>query len=244
MTKRALSLVLSLIGVGGVGITSWISVKCSKKAEKKETKKEKVLAYLPAIISGVGTSACILGSHHISRKEIAALTASCTYLAANRDKIETKIKEKFGEDKLSEIKQEAATEQVREENHVEKKLNGKTGRQTIEETGYGDTLFLDLYLGRKFRSSLDHVIKAEKNLNYEFHSGRSVCMNDFYAYLGIDPTRAGDQFGWPYDEDYIDPDLETPIEFDNIKTEDENGELMYIIDFKYGYQPMDYWMEI
>lgn len=232
ISKRVLSLALSIAGVAGVGLTSWLSVKCSKKAEGETDKKKKILAYAPAVISGVGTSACILGSHHVSRKEIAALTASCTYLAANREKIESKIKDKFGMEKLEEVKKETAAEPVL--------IKG----QTVEETGHGDTLFLDLYLGRKFRSSLQHVEWAEKQLNYEYHQGNPVCMNDFYSYLGIEPTIAGDQFGWPTDEDSgYDPDLETPIKFENVKGEDENGELMYAIDIGYYSRPCSWWME-
>lgn len=233
ISKRVLSLALSIAGVAGVGLTSWLSVRCSKKAEGETDKKKKILAYAPAVISGVGTSACILGSHHVSRKEIAALATSCTYLAANREKIESKIKNKFGMEKLEEVKKEVTAEPVL--------IKG----QTIEETGHGDTLFLDLYLGRKFRSSLQHVEWAEKQINYEYHQGNYVCMNDFYDYLGIERTIAGEQFGWPASEEYgFDPDLETPIKFENIKGEDENGELMYGIDISYGSYPCDWWKEV
>lgn len=233
ISKRVLSLALSIAGVAGVGLTSWLSVRCSKKAEGETDKKKKILAYVPAVISGVGTSACILGSHHVSRKEIAALTASCTYLAANREKIESKIKDKFGMEKLEEVKKDIAKEPAL--------IKG----QTVEETGYGDTLFLDLYLGRKFRCSLEHVEWAEKQLNYDYHKGTPVCMNDFYSYLGIEPTIAGDQFGWPANEDYgYDPDLETPIKFEHVRGEDENGELMYTIDIEYGSYPFDGWIEL
>ena len=237
MNKRVVSLVLSLIGVGGVGITSWLAVKCSKKADERETLKEKLIAYAPAIVSGVGTSACILGSHHISSKEIAALTATCTYLTANRKKIEKKIEEKFGKSELLNIKKEIGEEKVTEE----KKLNKG---QTIEETGHGDVLFFDIYLGRKFRSSLAHVEWAEKQINNDFHSGSYVCMNDFYDYLGIEKTIIGDTLGWPANEDYYDYELETPIEFENIKAEDDNGELMYVIDINYETTPCNFWKEV
>lgn len=244
LNKRTMSLILTCAGVLGVGATSFVSVKCSKKADAKETKKEKIFAYAPAIICGVGTGACIVGSHTLSRKEIAALTATCTYLTANRDKIERRIKEQFGQEKLEEVKKDIAREELEEAKKIEEKPKNSTGI-TIEETGFGNQLFLDLYLGRKFRSSLDRVEWAMRQLNNDFHNGNPVCMNDFYAYLGIQPTRAGDQFGWPANEDYYDYNLETPIEFEIIDCEDENThEKMYAIDIKYGYRPTDFWLEV
>lgn len=245
INKRTLSLILTATGVLGVGATSWLAVRCSKKADTKETKKEKILAYAPAIACGIGTAGCIVGSHTLSRKEIAALTATCTYLTANRDRIEKKIQERLGDEALEDVRQEVAKEELQEAKKTEgKKENKKTG-QTIEETGYGNELFLDLYLGRKFRSSLDRVEWAMKQLNNDFHNGNYVCMNDLYAYLGIAPTRAGDQFGWPASEDYYDYNLETPIEYDIVDCEDENTkEKMYAIDIRYGFRPCEFWMEV
>lgn len=240
--RRTLSLILSLIGVGGVGATSWLAVRCSKKAETAEGKKGKILAYAPAIGAGVATAGCILGSHHVSTKEIAALTATCGYLTANREKIQKVVKEKFGDEKLQEVNQAVAQEEMKEAKDFKKKkpLIG----QTIEETGYGDVLFTELYLGRKFRSSVEHVEKAIKELNREFHYGNYVSMNDFYDYLGIETTLAGENFGWPANDDFYDYNLETPIEMELIKGEDDGGEVMYAIDIHYGFFPMEGWMEV
>ena len=105
LNKRMITMGLSLLGVAGVGVTSLVSIKCHEKAKTKTTKKEKMIAYAPAIGVGVAASACILGSHYIDAKEIAALTATCGYLASNKQKIEGFIKEKFGSKKLLEAKE-------------------------------------------------------------------------------------------------------------------------------------------
>lgn len=233
LNKRWISLGLTLLGMLGVGGTAYAAVKCSKKAENETETKKKLLAYAPAIMIGGASCAAIAGSHYISRKEIAALTATCTYLAANRNKIVEKVKNVLGEEKAKEFEKDIAKEEKAHNN-----------RQTIEETGYGDTLFLDLYLGRKFRSSIGHVEDAIKKLNWAFHSGNYVSMNDFYAYIGIEPSIAGDRFGWPANDDYYDYSLERPIEMDLVKSEDESGELMYAIDIHYGFYPMEYWNEV
>lgn len=245
INKRTMSLVLTITGVLGVGATSWLAVKCSRKADTKTTKKEKIFAYAPAIACGVGTVGCIVGSHTLSRKEIAALTATCTYLTANRDRIEKKIKERLGDEAYEDVKTEVAKEELQETKKIEEKPKQKSTGQTIEETGYGNDLFLDLYLGRKFRSSLERVEWAIKQLNNDFHNGNWVCMNDWYDYLGIAPSRAGDQFGWPADEDYYDYNLETPIEFDIVDCVDENtGEKMYAVDIRFGFRPTEFWDQL
>lgn len=247
ISLRWVSLGLSLLGVGGVGLTSWLSIKCHEKAKGVEDKKEKVKAYIPAIISGVGTSACILGSHHVSAKEIAALTASCTYLAANRDKIEKKIKEKYGEEKLHEIKNVVAIDSIKENKPKElvttdtKKMLPR--KSSIEWTGNGPLKCFEGYSGRYFYSTLEKVKEAEKTLNNKLHDGEYVCLNDFYELLGIAKTHFGNTFGWPANEEYYDIQLEEPINFENTLVEDDfDGEPVLIIDL-YTY-PMECWMEV
>ncbi len=222
---------LTAVGVIGVGVTSWLSVRCSRKADQETEKKRKVLAYAPAIASGVITVGSIIASHKISSKEIIALTATCGYLASYRDKLEKGIKERYGDATLNDIRQDARFE-MKEEHHKS---------PSIEVSGHGDVHFVEHYLGREFYCSLEHVEWAEKELNRRFHSGKYVCMNDFYGLLGISKSRAGWEFGWPASSNYYDYDLETPIQFDNILGEDEDGSLLYMIDIRTT--PFMGWME-
>lgn len=231
---------LTIAGVAGVGLTSWLSVKCSKKAEQETETKKKVLAYAPAIASGVITCGSIIASHRISAKEIVALTATCGYLAAYRDRIEDKVRDRFGGTALNEIRQETAIELSKEKKFPQIEEHHK--RVSIEDSGHGNVHFVEYYLGREFYSSLEAVEKAEKELNYRFHNGQSVCMNDFYELLGIRKSRAGWEFGWPANDDYMDYNLETPIQFENILGEDEDGSLLYMIDIRTS--PLDCWMEV
>lgn len=251
INKRWLSLGLSILAVFGVGGTAYAAVKCSKKADEKTELKDKIIAYSPAIIIGVGTSAAILGSHYISRKEIVALTASCAYLAKNRDKIESKIREKFGDDKLKEVRQEVASEQVKEDKNKVKvndtpwdNLKWKEKTITVEYTGRGNERFLDWESGRQFYSSYKDVCDGIKKLNYDFHKGESVCWNDLYQYWGLDTTLFGDRFGWPANEDHYDLDLEEPIPFDIIHANAGDGEEEMYIIYNRGVPPMEYWMEV
>lgn len=248
ISKRWITLGLSLLGVLGVGGTAYTAVKCSKKADEVEDKKEKVKAYAPAIIVGVGTSAAILGSHYISRKEIVALTATCAYLTKNRDKIEAKIREKFGEEKLSEVRKEVAKETTEES---DLKVNDtpwdwvdwKGNRVTVEDTGRGKDRFFDWYSGRFFLSSYEDVLRGLKRLNHDFHMGNYVCMNDLYGYWGIQSTQLGGTFGWPANDDYCDYNLEEPIPYEIIHIDPGTDNEVYIIELR-GTPPMECWMEV
>ena len=253
MVKRGVvRLVLTILGVAGVGATSYLSVKCSKKADQVEDKKDKVIAYVPAIMSGVVTAGCIIGAHRFGTEDIAALTATAGYLAASREKISDKIKEKFGVEKLREINQEISKEKAEEIKNEQKQkesertfvgIRNKKG-QSVEETGYGNELFQELFLGRKFRSSKAHVRDSINRIKYDFHMGKPVSMNDFYEYLEIDKTLAGESFGWPANDKYYDWKLEDPLDIQILDGHDEDGEPMSVIDFNWGSYPMEGWMSV
>ena len=231
ISKKTISLVLSLMSIGGVGLTSALSVKCSKKVEDGMTKGEKAKCYIPAILSGIGTSACILGIFGVSRKEIAAVTAACSYITANKDAIESKIAEKYGTDALKTVKHEAS-----------EKIS-LTGNRSIERTGRGNLLCYEEYSGRLFYSSMDAVQEAEMKLSERYRNGHRICLNDFYDYLNIEKTTFGNNWGWmpdirPVEMKFYD---DNPLCFDDRLVEDtETGKPVLIITM-YNY-PSNNWM--
>ena len=180
MNARLIRLALSWLGVAGVGITSWLSVKCSKKAEQETDPKKKVIAYAPAIISGVATSFCILKPAYMADKEIAALAAGCAYMAQKKNKIalpDTKEAEKSAK----------TTDIAPWEGHC------------VEWTGKGTTLCFDEFSGRMFYSCEDAIDKAVDELNDRYVEGEFLTLNDLYHYLGISRTDFGEGYGWPND---------------------------------------------
>ena len=225
--KRTLPAILSGIAVVGVGATGYLSAKCTKKAETKTTTKDKVIAYAPAIASGVGTAACIIGSHYISAKEIATLSAAATYAITNRDKLKKAIEQRYGKDELKDIC----------ESNCE-----IPSKQNIEWTGHGTLKCLEGYSGRMFYSSLEAVKEAEEKLSKMFSDGVYLSLNDFYEFLGIQKTHFGNQFGWVPHTDYYEYDGEHPIEFKNSIMKDKDGNPVLVIDV-YTY-PMEGWLEL
>lgn len=214
---------LSLVGVAGVGITSVLSVKCHDKAKDKKEKKEKLIAYAPAIASGALTSACILGSHHLSSKQIAALTASCGYLAANRQKILEYVRKELGEEKAKQLQAEAVKETKLEKARKENK------KPVIEETGHGHIHFIEDMFGREFYCSIEHFEWVKNMINHMFMQGEHVNYNTFYELLGLSKTREGWEYEWPYNDDIYGYSIDEPIFFDRMPVTDENGETCWIV---------------
>lgn len=215
ITRGMIRLGLTIFGCIGVGVTSVLSAKCHEKAKEQEDPKEKAKCYIPAVVSGVATCACIIGNQSMSSKEIAAVTATATYAIANRNRLEEKLKEYLPEKDIQELRKENCEVymQPRDTSH-------------IEETGNGRLRFIESYSGREFYSSLDAVLSAEKRVSEKLRSGRSVSMNDFYGYIGISKSEFGDDWIWvpnitfSYDED--DCDIDEPVIFEHTILDDEN----------------------
>lgn len=233
INRNIIRLGLTILGIIGVPVTSYLSVKGHDKAKTAETKKDKLKAYLPAIISGTVTTGSIIGSHKMSSKEIVALTATATYAINNRNKLEEKLGQYIDRDEAKQIKNEVAKLSSGNEKHI---------GPSIESTGKGSLKVLEGYSGRWFYSSMESVIEAENKLNQHLKNGEYVCMNDFYSWLGIAATHFGDQWGWAPNEDYYEYTIENPIEFENTLVDDENGEPLLLIDI-YTY-PMECWREV
>lgn len=244
-------IIFGAIAIGGViataATTAWGTFKASKvlEEEKPETKKEAVKLiwkyYIPA---GIAVSATIISDicfYRIGLKELAALTASVTYLTSNRDKLEKKLKEVVGEEKYKEIKKEITKELFDEEKAKQSNVKPSKNmpvhhRFAAEETGYGDTLFLDGWSGRFFRSSIEEVLSGIEKFNDAFHGeiklqdgttlkGCPVSWNEFYEFMHICPTHQGHDFGYPANEDWINLD-EDLIDPETDITRIDEGELM------------------
>lgn len=237
------------------------------KARIKETAgrvAETLWTYKFTGTSALCTILFILASHKLSAKEIAALTATCGYLATNRDKLETEIRKlPGGEEALKAVKAEMAAKKAEEA--ADKEEPKKIWRyQCVEDTGNGDLLCLEGWSGRLFRSSLDAVEQAQARFNdyrdesfdIQAPSGdiesfpAALSMNELFDEYGMERTQLGHEFGWPADDDYYPTRrikfINTLIALDKLDpvTKARYNEDLLVIEFDDGYQPMQCWQEI
>lgn len=246
--------IFGALAIGGLVATAvataWGTAKATRKIDevKPETKKETVkLVWKYYIPAGIAMGVTIISDvcfYRIGLKEIAALTASVSYLTANRDKLEKKFKETVGEEKFEEVKKSVRDELVTE--FTPKKIERQ--KFPAELTGCGDTLFQDGWSGRFFRSDPYSVTDAIKKFNDRWGQGEYLCYNDLYDYWGITPTHQGHEFGWPNNDDEIDTSRDIEFHIERIGEEElvegyrDIGEDVYVIE------PVDYpmmcWQEL
>lgn len=248
--------IFGALAIGGIVLTAvttaWGTAKAVRKIDevKPETKKEAAKLvwkyYIPAGLSVGLTIISDVCFYRIGLKEIAVLTSSVTYLTANRDKLEKKLKEAVGEEKFNEVKEQVRNELVTEfAPKKEEKRPFVEGRKRFpaEETGYGDTLFQDGWSGRFFRSDLYSVSDAIKKFNEAWHDGSYLNYNDLYERWGITKSHQGYAFGWPHNNDCFDTSKDIPFEINRVGEEEliegyrDIGEDVYVIEIGHDNDP-------
>ena len=192
--------ILTGIGVVGVISTAITTAKLTPKAldilEEREkiaqdvygeslTKFEKVLAvtptYMPAILLGLATCSCIIGSNHINQIRQASLMSAYTYLDSCYKEYQRKVKEVFGED---------GEKKVREELHKEIELYDKYGSL------FEKKLFYDEISKRYFEMSMYEIKDVEYKINRMFNFLGALKLNEAYEFFNLRPTEYGETVGW------------------------------------------------
>lgn len=194
--NRNASTILTCIGSIGVVATSVMAVKATPKAlalleeAKAErngelTKAEIIItagpAYIPTIITGVTTIACIFGANALNKRQQAALMSAYALLDNSYKEYRSKVDELYGEEAGRKVREEIAKDSY-DEHEVQ-----------IEE---GKQLFYDFYSDRYFESTLFEVQKAEYQVNRNLTMRDYTLLNEFYHDLGLDPIDGGYSLGW------------------------------------------------
>ena len=184
--------------MGGVGLvaTAVLTAKATPKAmtrvqtareEKGEelTKVETVIAaapaYIPPVITGVATLACIFGANMFNKRQQASLVSAYALLDNSYKEYKKKVGDLYGEDANNNVKAEIAKDKYAE---------------SQVEPSDGMKLFYDDFSGRLFESTIEKVKDAEYNLNRDLSMRGYATLNEFYDYLGLVPIDGGDDLGW------------------------------------------------
>jgi len=187
--KKHMNTILSIVSSLGVvstavlsGMATYESMKAIEKKEAK-TKKEKFKVaapiYIPTILSGVSTIACIISANMFNKLQQASMASAYALLSSSYREYREKVKELHGDEADLEVISNIATEKFPE---------GK-----IPE---GLELFYDQYSKRYFTMSMDDVLFAIYNLNRQFAFRGVISINDFYDYLKLPHINSGDDLGW------------------------------------------------
>ena len=80
---------------------------------------------------------------------------------------------------------------------------------------YSETLFFEFNSMRFFEANIHKVLQAECKAKLQFEQYEHLTLNDYYSYLGIEPSPYGEAMGWSkyqmQTEEHVD-DLEFTYE--------------------------------
>ena len=243
-TKHSPEILLGL-GIAGGITTTVLAVKATPKAltlleeEKRSRRKndeddklkpiEVVKTawkpYIPAVVSGITSIACVVGSHSINAKRNAVIATAYKLTETAFSEYRDAVVEQIGEKKEQEIQDKVS------EKHVRKAM--ETNEVII--TGNGKTLFYDPIIDRLFESDLQTVRRVINDINAQIIHQDYISLNEFYYALGLKQVETiGDQMGWNVNSGLID------IKFGTCLTEDGRPAiaLKYKVEPRYDYSKL------
>lgn len=211
--------ILTGLGVAGVVATAFLTGKASIKADKiirwerdfqydKAVEKDPMIdrrdiqlepkeklnlvwrEFVPPVLMGAATIAAIIGANQIGNRRTAALAAAYTLSEKASNEFRAKVKEKIGEKKVAEIKDEIAQERI-----------DATPNAELIVVGDGKVKCLELYTGRYFMiRSVEDIKAAQNKINYDLNNQGPASLSDFYDLLDIPHTTFSDSVGWRGDK--------------------------------------------
>lgn len=172
--------------------------------------------YIPAVLTGVSSVACLIGAAHVNARRNAALATAYQLSATALTEYKNKVVETIGEKK-----EKAICEAV----DKERLDNNPVTKNEIIITDKGSTLCYDPISARYFKSDIDRIKRAENELNRRMLHDMFgyVSVNDLYDELGLDHIMVGEDLGWNVNE-LID------ISFSSQITDD--GQPCIVIDYR------------
>lgn len=224
--KKESPIILTCIGAAGVVATAVMTYRATPKAlrllEEAEEEKEAELTalekirvagpvYIPTALIGVSTVVCILGANVLNQKHQASLMSAYGVLDSSYKNYRCKLKELYGEDRDVEIQDSLSRDRFRE-----------NPMQASDEK----LLWYEPYRDEFFEMTEKELIDAEYHLNRNFVLRGETNLNEFYEFLGLEPTDAGCDIGWSmYADDFS---YEAPwIDFEHHLVLSEDGETEY-----------------
>lgn len=224
--------ILTVVASVGVAATTITAVRATPKAIKmlKEAESEKgenltkleiIRAagptYIPSVLLGVSTIACIVGANALNQKKQASLMSAYAMLNESYKQYRKAAKTVYGED--AEMAKDALVSTY------------DWGYQVYNmdmDSGSERLLFYDLASKKYFRTTMAAVLNAQYHVNRNL-SVRGVCpLNEYLSFLGLDEVDGGDVIGW--DICYMIEEMDCYWLDDNYKTTLEDGLECIIID--------------
>lgn len=179
----------------GVGLEEHLKNKDFKQEDLKIPLKEKVQLtwkyFVPPVVMGASSVACIIGAQTVNTRRHAALASLYTLTDQTLKDYQDKVVETIGKNKAQKIQDDMAQD-ILNSNPVDEKH--------IIRTSYGDSLCFDVHSGRYFTSSMETLRRVQNDFNHELIGTMWMSLNDLYYLMGLETIKLGDELGWTADE--------------------------------------------
>lgn len=233
--------ILTGIGIAGMVTTTVLAIKATPKAmmliekRKNELNVDKLQPvevvkacwkpYLPTVITGAASLACIVGASSVSSKRNAAVMAAYEMSRTAMSEYKDKVVQTIGEKKEQSIRDEIAKDKVAANQPIE---------QQVILTEAGNTLCYDSISGRYFKSDINKLRKIENELSKRLRSEMYISLNEFYYEVGLPQIKIGDELGWNIND--MNDDIE--LSFSSQLTSDDTPCLVmdYMVGPRYGFE--------
>lgn len=218
---------LTGIGIAGMITSTVLAVKATPKALKLIEQKQNELypdstekltpvetvkttwkCYLPAAITGVAATACLIGANSVNARRNAALAAAYNLSASALSEYKEKVVETIGEKKEQAIRDKVAEERIKKE---------PVNNSAIIVSGTGNTRCFDTITRRRFTSDIEQIKKIVNELNRRMINGEDcISLNEFYYELGLEGCAVGDELGWNVTRGLIELDFSAQLDTDGV----------------------------
>lgn len=141
--------------------------------------------FVPPVVMGALTVGSIVMANRVSAQQAAALAAAYGIAGKQRDEYIAKLQEK-----LSPKKADEATGEIQQD-----RIDRHPPGQTIV-VGTGPVLCYDAFSDRYFKTTADHIRRAERVVNGEIETGGYCKLGMFYHELELPQTMFDDMLGW------------------------------------------------
>lgn len=243
--KIASPTILAVLGSAGVVATSILSGKAAVKADKKirvlkrtvsknnghvnyRKPDEKITPaeyiqglwkiYVPPVVAGASTIACIMGSNALNKKQQASLISAYMMLENSYKEYKKKASELYGPE--ADLQIDGAIKEA-----------SSTSSENLQSENI--LTFYDSYGNRYFERTWAEVCEAEYLVNRSFVLKGYANLNDYYDFLGLHKIKDGSLIGWSMEMEGEEEGFTCKwIEFEHVLTPiGENDMNCFVIEF-------------
>ena len=210
------------MAVGGVALTGWLTHKAALKSNPEKSFKEQWKNYIPSIVAGAGTIACIVGANAMHLSIESALAGAVAFYKASGEEFEEAAFEKFGD-------------------------AGLRDNVVPPNSPVYSTMKIQIwepYTKQWFEATQQEILWAELTANKMLQQRGQITLNDvlrLYSDPHLKLKKRGDMLGWSWDDEcfneaasyyYAGGWIDMCPQFD-----DYGGGPRFVMD--YGINPLD-----